>query len=292
VATPGPSADEVTWSYLKDSTDLAALRRFATQFSTSPHRREADARIATLEREAGTAKVAAVPPATPPAGASKPASPDIAQVTRVPTVKVLRDQVAGLSPFTKPEGPIGAKPDAAVTQRVILYEEDTKDSKGKNFVGSATWRSQMVSPGAGKPAELTLSADIEIPERQLKIVAKFSRNNDAALPASHLVEIQFKLPNDFAGGAITNVPGILMKANGDQRGTPLAGLSVKVTDNFFLIGLSSNATDIQRNVELLKDRPTIDVPIVYGNGNRAILTIEKGATGERAFAEAFKNKGL
>jgi hypothetical protein len=29
------------------------------------------------------------------------------------------------------------------------------------------------------------------------------------------------------------------------------------------------------------------VPVVYANGRRAILAIEKGAPGERVFAEAF-----
>ncbi|HEY6257119.1 MAG TPA: hypothetical protein VIY51_15145, partial [Xanthobacteraceae bacterium] len=30
-----------------------------------------------------------------------------------------------------------------------------------------------------------------------------------------------------------------------------------------------------------------DIPIVYSNNQRAILAMEKGASGERAFAEAF-----
>lgn len=47
------------------------------------------------------------------------------------------------------------------------------------------------------------------------------------------------------------------------------------------------AADMQRNVLLLKDRPWFDIPIVYKNGDRAILTLEKGAGGGRAFAQAF-----
>ena len=46
VATPSP--DEVTWNFLKDTTDAAALRRFIAQFPDSPLRGEAEARLAAL----------------------------------------------------------------------------------------------------------------------------------------------------------------------------------------------------------------------------------------------------
>ena len=78
-----------------------------------------------------------------------------------------------------------------------------------------------------------------------------------------------------------------MKQAEQTRGAPLAGVTAKVTAGFFLMGLSAADTDVQRNLLMLKERPWFDVPIVYGNGRRAILAIEKGASGERAFREAF-----
>jgi hypothetical protein len=54
-----------------------------------------------------------------------------------------------------------------------------------------------------------------------------------------------------------------------------------------LIGLSSVESDLQRNVQLLKERTWFDIPIVYTDGRRAILAVEKGSPGETAFAEAF-----
>jgi hypothetical protein len=72
---------------------------------------------------------------------------------------------------------------------------------------------------------------------------------------------------------------------------PLAGLAVKVTNNFFLIGLSSVETDRTRNIQLLKERGWFDIPLVYEDGRRAILAIEKGTPGERAFARAFEAWG-
>jgi hypothetical protein len=67
----------------------------------------------------------------------------------------------------------------------------------------------------------------------------------------------------------------------------LAGIAVKVTGNVFLIGLSSVEADVQRNTQLLNERTWFDIPIVYSNGTRAILAMEKGTPGERAFNDAF-----
>jgi hypothetical protein len=175
-----------------------------------------------------------------------------------------------------------------VAQRVVLYEEDPGDPKGKRFVGSTIWRTETISPGPGLPPELAVRADVEIPERRIAMTWSLRRNTDPNLPASHTVEIMFKLPQDFAGGGVANVPGILMKQDEQTRGMPLSGLAVKVTNGFFLIGLNSVDADRERNMQLLKERAWFDIPIVYNNNRRAILALEKGTPGERAFAEAFR----
>ena len=175
----------------------------------------------------------------------------------------------------------------AAAQRVVLYEEDPSAPSGKRFVGTAIWRTEQVSAGPGQSADVAVRADIEIPEPKVTVKWSLRRNTDKALPASHTIEIVFTTPADSPNGAIANIPGILMKQAEQTRGVPLAGLAVKVTDGFFLIGLSSAEADVQRNIQLLKERTWFDVPVVYANGRRAILAIEKGAPGERAFADAF-----
>lgn len=182
-------------------------------------------------------------------------------------------------------------PAAAVAQKVVLYEEDPGNTQGKRFVGSAIWKTETVSPGPGLAPELVIKAEVEIPERRIRMVWSLRRNTDKALPASHTIEILFTLPADFPEGAVNNVPGVLMKQNEQTRGVPLAGLAVKVTNGFFLVGLSSAEVDSQRNLQLLKERSWFDVPVVYTSGKRAILAVEKGQPGERAFDEAFRAWG-
>ena len=199
--------------------------------------------------------------------------------------RVPQDQNQAQAPGTA--APPTQAPVPAVAQRVVLYEEDPNDPQGRRFVGSAIWRTETVSPGAGLAPELAVRADVEIPERRMTVTWSLRRNTDQALPASHTIEIMFNLPADFPGGGIANVPGVLMKQSEQARGTPLAGLAVKVTNGFFLVGLSAVAADMQRNIQLLKERPWFDIPVVYTNGGRAILALEKGPPGDRAFADAF-----
>lgn len=183
------------------------------------------------------------------------------------------------------------QPAAPVAQKVVLYDEDPSDPKGKQYVGSVVWRLEPIKASGNQKADVAVRADIEIPERKFKMTMSFRRNTDSSLPASHTAELTFILPPDFPGGSVSNVPGILMKSNEQARGTPLAGLAVKVTDGFFLVGLSNVDADRSRNVQLLKERSWFDVPLVYSNQRRAIIAIEKGAPGERAFNDAFAQWG-
>jgi hypothetical protein len=197
------------------------------------------------------------------------------------------------SPLAKPKipdrvgQPSSSDQAAPVAQRVVLYDEDPNDPKGKQYVGSVIWRTESIKAAGSQTADLAVRADIEIPDRKFKMTMSFRRNTDTSLPASHTAELTFILPPDFAGGGVSNVPGILMKSNEQARGTPLAGLAVKVTDGFFLVGLSNVDADRARNLQLLKERSWFDVPLVYVNQRRAIIAIEKGPPGERAFNDAF-----
>jgi len=215
-----------------------------------------------------------------------------------PSPTIEQKDTSTSSPLTKPKisdrvGQPGAseQPVAPVAQRVVLYDEDPSDPKGKQYVGSVVWRTEPIKASGNQPADIAVRADIEIPDRKFKMTMSFRRNTDSSLPASHTAELTFILPPDFSGGGVSNVPGILMKSNEQARGTPLAGLAVKVTDGFFLVGLSNVDADRSRNIQLLKERSWFDVPLVYTNQRRAIIAIEKGEPGERAFNDAFKAWG-
>ena len=190
---------------------------------------------------------------------------------------------------TPPQQP--AQPSAQalqVAQRAILYEEDPAAGRqGQVLIGTVAWRTETVMPGPGLPPDVAIRADVQVPERRLAAALTIRRNVDSALPASHTIELMFTTPPDFPFGGVSKVPGILAKRSEGQRGAPLAGLAVDVTPGFFIVGLSAIEADVQRNLQLLKERAWLDIPLVYKNGRRAILSIEKGVPGDKVFEDAF-----
>jgi hypothetical protein len=218
---------------------------------------------------------------TPPASAPQPENP---QTT---SAKPFTDRIGSQNTASaQPTVPPRTDETAIVAQRVVLYEEDPADPQGKRFAGSAVWHFEGGQPGT-QNADSVVRADIEIPERKMTVKWVLKRNNDKTLPASHTIEINFVLPPDFPHGGIKNIAGVIMKETEDKLGVPLAGYSVKVTEGYFLLGLTATESDQQRNIALLKDRPWFDIPIVYNDGRRAILAVEKGIPGDRVFKGAF-----
>ena len=165
----------------------------------------------------------------------------------------------------------------------------TAGAQPKRYVGAVTWSVEKEPRRCRRQASyaLALRGDIVIPERHMTVLFLLRRNTDRSLPATHTIDIMFKLPPDFPGRGIANVAGVMLKPNDQVRGTALAGLVAKVTDSYFLFGLSAIEGDAKLNVDLLRDGKWLDILVIYGNGTRAILTLDKGASGEQAFKEAF-----
>jgi hypothetical protein len=182
--------------------------------------------------------------------------------------------------------PGAAAPAAAVAQRAVLYEENpgSGGQQLQTFVGTAVWKTETVNPGPGRPPELGLRLDVEVPDRKMTVTITIRRNPDQTLPASHTVEVQFQTPGDPFGG-VANLPGIRAKTTETAQGAPLTGLVVRVIPGYFLIGLSAMDADREQNLSLLRERGWLDIPFVYNNGRRAVLVIEKGTPGERAVNE-------
>ena len=177
-------------------------------------------------------------------------------------------------------------PVVAAEPLAVLREDNPKDQQqGKRYVGTTVWRTETIPPRAGHSAEVVLSADAEIPERQMSMKWSLRRNTDKSLPASHTIEIIFKVPPNVQGGGVAQAPGVVMKTKEDTQGMPLAGASATVTTGFFMLALPE--ISVVQNLQLLKEREWLDVPFAYANGTRAVLSMEKGEPGGRAFAEAF-----
>ncbi len=194
-----------------------------------------------------------------------------------------QEQQVAAAPATPQPG--AASGDAAVAQRAILYEEGAQaGSAGQASAGNAVWSvSEETVDGR---SETVLKMRIEVPDRNIVANLSLKPNRDDTLPASHLLEVQFDLPPNFSGDGVAEVPGLVMKTTEEARGDALIGASVKVADGYFWVALSNIPDEQERNLTLLRDRGWIDIPMLYQNGKRAILTLEKGTPGTRAIEQA------
>ena len=170
-------------------------------------------------------------------------------------------------------------------QKVFLYEERLGQTSPTAFQGTVSWSLQEGKGPDGRP-EPSVQGLITVPDRGLTATITVSRNSDSSLPASHLIELAFQVPPNFEGGAIDNVQRVALKATEQDRGDALIAVPAKVTDDVYMVALNDFPDARKTNLDLLKSRNWIDIPVVYRNGRRALLTMEKGPTGTDAFNKA------
>lgn len=222
---------------------------------------------ATLGEGTSVAQVTEPPARAPAANGAQPAAPATPQ------------------PAQPPKPNANAQPAVAVGQRAIFYEERTAVEQGTADQGNVVWSQVEESPGGDKPAEPAIRADVSFPDRDLNLRITIRRNGDETLPASHIIELVFVTPDNFPGGVIEDVLRITFKENEQSAGTPLLGIPAKIADNFFLVALTDGQQEIAANLQLMQGRPWIDIPVVYRTGRRALITMEKGISGEKVFNE-------
>lgn len=213
--------------------------------------------------------------ASTPAVASGPALP------LLPTPA--EDRLGGDSPQPGSAEAEVAKLDPANTvggQSLLLEASDSGKTGAVPFSGSIDW-----SKGTDEMGLPTLIGKASIPARNLSVDVLIRKNSDASLPASHLMEVNFKVSDSFIGGSIAGLPGVLLKNEELVQGTPLVGASARVVGNSFLFALSASPEDISANSRLLMSRKYMDLALIYATGKRAIITLEKDPAAVALFDE-------
>jgi hypothetical protein len=225
-------------------------------------------------------------PGQPPVAEGKSvAQQNVAAATPTPSAQtetVAPQTVTPNSPSSVPPPAAQAAATVGSPEKLFLYEERLGQTSPTAIEGTVSWTAQEETGDDGRP-QPTIQGNITVPERGLTAIITFKRNTDSSLPASHLVELVFSLPPNFEGGAIDSVQRIAMKATEQDRGDALVAVPAKITDDFHMVALNDFPDARKTNLELLRSRNWIDIPITYRNGRRALLTLNKGATGTDVF---------
>ena len=261
---------------------------------------EGPAEVAPNAFDEGTNIAAASPVETPPVSGNPTVASEIGE----------NPEVVG-APAETPPGAVAETPDAApteeaaagetevaavnpsedgvgVAQDAVFYQERTETVPGTQESGDVVWSVVNESPTEGQPPEPAIRAEAEIPDENLKMTMTIRRNADPTLPASHVIELLFTTPENFAGGSVANVQRLALKPSEQARGEPLIGVAGKISDGFFIIALNNLEQAMQNNMALLQNEQWIDIPIAYASGRRALMSIEKGVPGDRVFKEAIE----
>lgn len=209
--------------------------------------------------------------ATPPAAVVTPPAPAAANNSPTSPEGLPLENLSSL------QGDAASNGSAAnlVEQRAIYYFQGAQGQPGQANDGTVTW-AQITKDN--RPA---IQATLKIPQRNVTVTVTIYKNYDNALPASHLVEVQFF--GALADSPIQRVPALVLKQTEQARGQPLAGAAVPVTNELFWIALSANNDDVNRNVQLLREGSWFDIPILFSDQTRALITFEKGVPGDKVF---------
>jgi hypothetical protein len=178
-------------------------------------------------------------------------------------------------------------PSLPVAQKAELWVASLQEPEKVDRIYSATvvWRLENVGGGPGQTVNSAIRGDVDIPDAKLKMVLLFQKNTDNALSASHTITITFKPQAGSPLGNVKAIGPIQMRRADARSGEKVVGIPVPITDNNFLIGLMRGDREA-RNLQLLRSLAIIDLPLQFADGRAATINMEKGASGERVFADA------
>lgn len=186
------------------------------------------------------------------------------------------------APLPKP-APVAAEPTLDVAQRAaLLVEAPDEPLRTKTYFGSVIWKLERPASG-GLPV---LIAEVDVPDSKFKAVISISSSADAASLVSQRISLRFLPGPGSPVGAVADIETPSMRSEERPAGDSLEGRPAAVTANYFLVGLIRDPVITARNLDLLKSRAWMDVPIKLESGRIAKLTFEKGVQGERLLNEA------
>jgi hypothetical protein len=182
---------------------------------------------------------------------------------------------------------VGGGPTVPIAQKAQLVVATLQhpDKVEHAYNGTVVWRLENVGGDEGEPLKSAIRGDIEFPDAKTKVTLVIQKNHDAAFSASHTINIAFKLAPGSELKGVKAIDVLRIRRPDAQSGEKVVGIQVPITENNFLIGLMRGDSEA-RNLALLRTPAVIDLPMQLTDGRLATINIEKGASGERVFADA------
>jgi hypothetical protein len=222
-----------------------------------------------------------------PAPAASPSPPATAGETPIPTVTVPTVPVHPSEASPAGAQIAAAQPAAATAPgRAALLIDAGDPQKPKIDLGTAVWSLIPAATGPAQAAGPTVQAEIEIPDLKLHATVTIRKNTDASLPATHTMDLRFTFADGAEVKGFKDMALPQMRRDDTPNGDPISGVRVKISDAYFLVGLTRSDADLAHNLDLLNSRNWLDFPLLFNDDHVAKLTFEKGPVGQSVIAQA------
>jgi len=166
-----------------------------------------------------------------------------------------------------------------------VLREWTADFDERTYNGNVSWQlATETSPSIpGRKLSVLKIHSITV-ERGIEVRLSIRKNHDPSLPASHLVEVVFDLPDKDTDKGVSALHPVSMKETENSKGEQLGVAIARIKGNDFLMALSKS--EWERNRILLSQRNWIEIPFDFKDGGVLRLAIEKGSSGQQAVERA------
>jgi hypothetical protein len=168
---------------------------------------------------------------------------------------------------------------------IIIETHSAKDAP-RTYTGFVKW-GRAAQERSSWSALIAVTADVHFPDAGLAVALVFEKNNDAALPASHVISIIFTPAARSQIGEVAQIGAPYLRKENAASGGRLNGVAAAITDNHFMFGLATGEPE-QHNIDLLRSGDWIEVPLQLKNDLLAKLTVEKASSGQKIIAEALE----
>ena len=273
--------------------DLTAPAPVDTPAAT-PTSASAEKSLQRVGQATPTTTTTAAPTTSPsPTVAASPAPSPTAAASPAPTASASAAPIPSASPSetaapTPVASPSQTAPNAAtvpIASRAAMLVATVADAaKPTISVGTAVW--SIVPAPPGQPAGVGVKAEIDIPDLKMHASMILRKNLDASLPASHTIDLRVTFDPGSPIKGIKDIALPLMRRDDPPASDALTGVRVKISDNYFLVGLNRADADVARNTQEIAERSWFDFPMQLDDDRIAKLTFEKGADGEKIVAQA------
>jgi hypothetical protein len=238
-----------------------------------------------IAERVGAAPAAAPSDAPSPSQPSPPSSPSSPSPSSTSTAAAPATPTPSptAAPVSSPAPTVAAV--LPVTARAAMLVATAADAQKPTVtIGTVVWSTAPALPG--QPGSLGVKADIDIPDLKMHATMTLRKNTDAALPASHTIDLRLIFDEGSPIKGVKDIDLPRMRRDDSPNADPLLGVKVKINDSYFLIGLNRADADVARNVDEIATRGWFDFPLLLNDDRIAKLTFEKAADGERVVNEA------